>query len=185
MAQHKNVTALNILMHARGIIAPAQCWTKGAPARTEDGFSTGASMSAATCWCATGAIDRTCDRLRLDPDGADEDGYLLALRLLSDQCPQEPHFGPDDGRSDTAYRVAIQDSNDYQGITHERVLGWFDAAISEARALRAAVMPRTCRHCGGMGTVLTDDGRAKRCDRCAGTGRVPHMAPTPRMRRGS
>lgn len=85
-------------------------------------------------------IDLTCDKLSLDPDGADEDGYLLALRLLAEQVPQEPHLDPNNGRADTAYRVAIQDSNDYQGITHRHVLGWFDAAISEARALRGALV---------------------------------------------
>lgn len=29
MAQHENVTAFNILAHARGIISPAHCWTQG------------------------------------------------------------------------------------------------------------------------------------------------------------
>ena len=72
---------------------------------------------------------------------------MLALRLLCDQVPTTPYFNPDHGNRDTAYRVAIQESNDYLHTTHAMVLGWFDRAITAARTIRSR----------GRGMVATDE----------------------------
>lgn len=133
-------TAVAILEGARTILAPAGCWTQSAPARRSNGESVTACSPEAGCWCATGALDRATGRLLPDlVDFDDDGGYMLALRLLSEQVPATPYFNPDHGRRDTAYRVAIQVSNDCEHVTQAAVLAWFDRAIAEARSIRSEV----------------------------------------------
>ena len=134
-------TAVAILENARTILAPAGCWTQNAPARRRcDGESVTACSPEAGCWCATGALDRATGRLLPElVDFEDDRGYLLALRLLCEQVPATPYFNPDHGRRDTAYRVAVQESNDYAHVTAALVLGWFDRAIAAARSIRSEV----------------------------------------------
>ena len=134
-------TAVAILEGARTILTPTGCWTQNAPARRRcDDESVTACSPEAGCWCATGALDRATGRLLPDlVDFEDDRGYMLALRLLCEQVPTTPYFNPDHGCRDTAYRVAIQESNDYQDITQAAVLAWFDRAIAAARSIRSEV----------------------------------------------
>ena len=134
-------TAVAILTGARTILTPAGCWTQNAPARRRsDDESVTACSPEAGCWCATGALDRATGRLLPDlVDFEDDRGYMLALRLLCEQVPASPYFNPDHGRRDTAYRVAIQESNDRLHATQAAILAWFDQAIAAARTIRSEV----------------------------------------------
>ena len=61
----------------------------------------------------------------------------------------------------------------------ERCPGCEDEAEWQAANGQHEPAGSPCRFCNGVGNVQIDDGMARRCDYCAGTGIGPHVPPAP------
>lgn len=109
-------TSLELLTHARKLIADEKSWTKGTLARDAFGQEISADDPKACKFCAVGAIERaTCD--------LDAVGQLYAVRVLRDTL---------------GLTTNIPEWNDDDARTHAEVLAGFDAAIQNVTArLRA------------------------------------------------
>lgn len=116
------IAPATVLRTARWYLSDRNRWEKGVWARTSDGVSCGANNPMASCWCASGALERASRDLELVHTqvtpwllGTSFD-YLLKVI-----------------RSDDARRSwSIPHWNDYALTTHAELLQGFDAAIGLA-----------------------------------------------------
>lgn len=104
-------TVLDVLVAARELISVPERWTRGSYARDIDGRQRGAKSDYATCWCASGAIERVAGDATFF---GLQDKAWKALASLS-------------GGSVATF-------NDDQRTTHADVLELFDRAIADERA---------------------------------------------------
>ena len=171
--------AARLLETAAGLVDLG--WTTNANARLGDGTPCNPEDPAAACWCAQGALTAAQHELGLHTtrDGAQDvtvpsADYSQRLQILS-RARQGLRKAIEEGLHPmslmaVSITLCITNWNDDEAVGGAQV----------ARTMRrgAAILrgtPPRCRHCDGMGSVLTDDGRAKRCDRCAGTGIAPRQ----------
>lgn len=114
------MTAAEVLRQARDLIADPARWTKGANARSADGFTASSSHDAVK-WCAVGALHRVA--------GIDYSALCSAREILS------RHSGVYDRTLSDSGRIVVMNDN---ARDHDEVLRIFDTAIHDAEAQEAA-----------------------------------------------
>lgn len=110
------MTPLQILKDARALIAPYERWCRGQSAHDRAGKDCPARSQEATCWCASGAIDRTWNGPRLGSEVATVNRAYMAMNDAVGV------LHPDLGLS----FIGINDR-----FGHEAILKVFDHAITQ------------------------------------------------------
>lgn len=116
----KAVTAYDVLVRARSLIAKPENWTQEVHARNEASGEEEAFSPDACQWCAIAAIQRA---------------YLETSWDISEFPPMNPVY---DGAYDTLTEVVRRDLegwNDDGSTAHDTVLQAFDEAIQVVRPL--------------------------------------------------
>ena len=118
--------AVDILRHARDILATPDQWTKGSAARLWDGQPCYPAYEHAITWCALGAVERGHDRdIRLYPAPASAvfySPYRLALLHLGRALP-EPFRADEEG---------IARYNDHVDTSHQDIVDLLARAVDAA-----------------------------------------------------
>lgn len=109
-------TQLEILEHARALIADPEHWTRGACARRVDGLCVDMGDTSAHCFCSIGAVGRATLDLDVYPSLSKTFDTLESLGI------------PEGTPVDQSRLATYNDSH-----THEEVLAMFDRAIEKLR----------------------------------------------------
>lgn len=103
------MTAKELLIAAKQLIATPDSWTKYYPATTSTGACISPHSPDATCFCSYGALDKAA--------GPGDDNHIVYREALSALQELAPNG-----------HVAI--FNDHPNTTHDMVLDLFDKAIA-------------------------------------------------------
>lgn len=123
------MTAKEILVASRELLAKAECWTKGCAARGIGNTPQKVMSDEATCFCMMGAMRRVLGYALPSYQYPAMESARKILHSVLPAMPRDLNFQPVDS---VVSHIAYY--NDHPATTHQDILDRFDEAIARAAA---------------------------------------------------